>query len=412
MRVALPLFALILLTYLPARAAEPTPAEVFEKRIVPIFKSPNPSSCVQCHLAGVDLKNYIRPTHEATFVSLRDQGLIDLDNPEKSKILQLIGRGKEDKAGAALIHQKNRTVEYEAFAVWIKESAADPALRNLPKAKADELASPARPVEVIRHARKDRLTESFTNTIWALRFRCMSCHIEGTDENKKLVAKHGPRVAWFKKGGPEATLDSLIGSRLIDVDNPRQSLLLRKPLAEVEHGGGTKMLVGDQGYQLFLGFLEDYAKIKKDAYRDAAALPGLSDRTARFGSEIWLKLTNTPAAWGDRLLQIDLYAWNERTAAWETRPIATSDRGVWGKGELWQHTLTLLADAKSEQAKTWRNGQVSLPAGKYLVKVLVDTTKESGTVLTDRHIVGQTEVNSAWPEGYGRMTAVDARRVK
>ena len=38
----------------PTEAAEagPTPKEVFEKRILPIFKSPNPSSCVQCHLAG------------------------------------------------------------------------------------------------------------------------------------------------------------------------------------------------------------------------------------------------------------------------------------------------------------------------------------------------------------------------
>ena len=36
------------------RAADPK--EVFERRILPIFKSPNPSSCTECHLAGVDLK--------------------------------------------------------------------------------------------------------------------------------------------------------------------------------------------------------------------------------------------------------------------------------------------------------------------------------------------------------------------
>lgn len=42
--------------------------EVFEERILPIFKSEDPSSCVQCHLSGVDLKNYIRPTHEETFL--------------------------------------------------------------------------------------------------------------------------------------------------------------------------------------------------------------------------------------------------------------------------------------------------------------------------------------------------------
>ncbi len=391
-----------------------TPREVFEKRLAPIFRSPNPSSCVQCHLAGVDLKNYIRPTHEATFVSLRDQGLIDLEQPEKSKILQLIRMGGDDKVGANLIHQKNRTAEFEAFAIWIKESAADPVLRNLPKAKADELASPARPLEVIRHARKDRLTESFANSIWALRFRCMSCHLEGTDDNRKLVEKHGPRVAWFKKGGPEATLDFLIDSRLVDVENPRRSMLLRKPLEEVEHGGGKKMLVGDQGYRLFLSFLEDYAKIRKDAYLNAATLPAADNGVARFGSEVWLKISNTPASWGDRLVQVDLFAWDAKAGAWETRPIATSDRLVWGKGQLWQHTLTLLADAKSERARAWQTGQAKLSPGKYLAKVLVDPTTDAGAqgVLADRHIVGQAEVTSAWPEGYGRMTAIDAKSIK
>src|ERR1700685_1152712 len=69
---------------------EPSPQQVFEKRILPIFRSSDPSSCVQCHLAGVELKSYILPSHEKTFRSLRDQGLIDLASPEKSKILKLI----------------------------------------------------------------------------------------------------------------------------------------------------------------------------------------------------------------------------------------------------------------------------------------------------------------------------------
>src|SRR5436190_13526056 len=88
-----------------------TPEEVFDKRIVPIFKSPQPSSCVQCHLAGIDLKNYILPSQQDTFISLRDQGLVDLDNPEKSKILALIKMGDESKAQSNLIHQKTRQME-------------------------------------------------------------------------------------------------------------------------------------------------------------------------------------------------------------------------------------------------------------------------------------------------------------
>lgn len=399
---------LILLASSIARAD--TPREVFEKRLAPIFRSPTPSSCVQCHLAGVDLKNYIRPSHEETFVVLRDQGLIDLDNPEKSKILQLIQMGAEDKAGAALIHQKNRTAEYEAFAVWIKGSAADPALRNLPATKD---APTTRPVEVIRHARKDRLLDSFTNTIWALRFRCMSCHIEGTPENAKLVAKHGPRVAWFKKDGPAATLDFLLTSRLLDAKDPRQSLLLTKPLAEVEHGGGKKMLVGDQGYRLFMAFLDDYAKIKNDAYRDAASLPVEAIPTVRFGTNIWIKASNTPPAWGDKLMQADIYA-KDAAGNWEPRPIATTDRVVWGKGQQWAHTLTLLADPDSARAKAWRTGKVTLPRGTYLVKFFVDGATPEETKRGTPHLepAGSIEATSAWPEGYGAMTVLDVRTVK
>src|SRR5579872_7498293 len=83
-----------------AISAEPTAEQVFERRIVPIFKSPDPSSCVQCHLSGVDLKNYILPSSEKTFLSLRDQGLVDLDKPENSKILRLINMSEADKGGA------------------------------------------------------------------------------------------------------------------------------------------------------------------------------------------------------------------------------------------------------------------------------------------------------------------------
>src|SRR6187397_3139200 len=101
------------------QAADPSPAQVFETRILPIFKSPNPSSCVQCHLAAVDLKDYILPSADKTFRSLRDQGLIDLAHPDRSKILTLIQMGNADPKGPA-VHAKNRKAEYEAFAAWIQ----------------------------------------------------------------------------------------------------------------------------------------------------------------------------------------------------------------------------------------------------------------------------------------------------
>src|SRR5262249_31090455 len=162
-------------------------------------------------------------------------------------------------------------------------------LRSAPKLKAEELAKPARPNEVIRHARKDQLLESFENSVWAMRFRCMSCHIEGSAENKKLVAENGERVAWFKAGGPEATLKDLMESKLIDTKDPEKSLILRKPLGEVKHGGGIKFQMGDEGYKAFRRFVEDYAKIVNDKYATATELPKKAAREG-FGTEVWFKI--------------------------------------------------------------------------------------------------------------------------
>jgi hypothetical protein len=397
----------------PQRAS---PQEVFERRIMPIFKSADPSSCTQCHLAGVDLKNYILPSSEKTFLSLRDQGLIDLDGPERSKILRLIQMGEKDNPGAALIHEKTRRAEYEAFADWIKACCQDQKLRAAPALEAQEQARPPRPPEVIRHARKDRLLASFERNVWAMRFRCMSCHIEGTPENDKLRKEHGDRVAWIKAAGPEATMNYLIGSRLIDKEEPAKSLLLRKPLGEVKHGGGKKFLPGDQGYKAFRAWLEDCASTLEDKYATAADLPPEKPAPDRFGTDVWLKLANTPPAWADRLLQVNVYAWDEAKNIWESAPIASSDRGVWGGGKLWQHNLALLAAPNSERARRWREGRPALPPGRYLVKVYVDVegrlAKDWKATLGEADYVGQAEVTSRWPTGFGTMTVVDARQVR
>jgi len=390
-------------------------AKVFEERIVPIFKSPNPSSCTRCHLAAVDLKDYILPSAKDTFLALREQGLIDLEKPENSKILKLINRGANDPKGAGLITAKQQKAEYEAFAAWVKACAADPALRDAPKP--DKLPALAvKPVEVVRHARKDRMVESFETNIWPVRFRCMNCHTEGTPQNDKLVKETGARVSWFKKAGPEATMEYLLASKLIDLENPEKSLLLTKPLGSVKHGGGIKFVVGDQGYKAFRAWIEDVVAIETGKYTKAADLPKPDAGPKQFGTDIWLKLTPTPDAWGDKLLQVDLYAWDTEAGAWEKEPIATSDRLVWGKGKQWQHTLTLLAEPGSERAKLWATRKPVLPGGKYLVKVYSDssekTKKDWKARLGPDEFVGQTEFQSRWPEGYGSMTAVDAAKVQ
>jgi hypothetical protein len=406
---------IVLMALAAPAAAEADPRAVFEKRLLPIFKSPSPSSCVQCHLAGVDLKDYILPDHEKTFRSLRDQGLIDLEKPERSKILRLITMGEEDKTAKARVHAKARQAEYDAFAAWIKACCSDAKLVKSPRLDEKERAGPGRPAEVIRRARKDRLVESFERNVWSMRFRCMGCHTEGTPQADKHVKEFGPRVAWFKQGGAEETMEYLLASRLIDLKEPEKSLLLRKPLNEVKHEGGVKFHTGDQGYKGFRAWIEDVAAIRGDRYARAADLPK-EPSTLSFGTDVWLKLTQTPPAWGDRLVQVRVYAWDTAAKAWEREPVATSDRVVWGKGKLWQHNLTLLAAPGSERAKAWRGGKPSLPPGQYLVKVHVDAgrrlKRDWKAKLGDDDYAGQAEVKASWRPGYGAMTVLDARKVR
>lgn len=391
-----------------ARADDP--AKVFEDRIVPIFKSPNPSSCAQCHLAAVDLKDYILPSAKDTFLALRDQGLIDLEKPENSKILTFINRGANDKR-ANLIPAKQRQAEYDAFAAWIKACAADPAMKNAPKT---DKALNTKPTEVVRHARRDQMLESFEANVWAIRFRCMNCHTEGTPQNDKLRKENGDRVAWFKKDGPAATMDYLLASKLINYEDAEKSLLLTKPLGLVKHGGGIKFVPGDQGYKAMRAWIDDVIAIKRGKYAKAADLPA-KEKFKSFGTEIWFKIDKTPEAWGDKLLQADVYAWDAKANAWEKDPIATTDRMVFGKGKVWQHTLTLLAAPGSDRAKAWER-KASFPAGRYLVKVYVDaaekTKKDWTAKLGDAEFAGQIEVQSRWPEGYGAMTVADGGKVK
>jgi hypothetical protein len=401
-----------------ARAGDgdPSPEQVFRRRILPIFQSPNPSSCTQCHLAGVDLKNYILPSHEKTFLSLRDQGLIDLKNPERSKILALINMQDKERSETALITAKTRRAEYEAFAEWIKASCADPKLRDAPKLEPAERAGPQPPAEVIRHGRKDRLLDSFERNVWSMRFRCMGCHTAATPQGDKNAKEHGEGMLWLKAEGAEAAMTSLIRSgRLINTKEPEQSLLLLKPLMEVKHGGGKKFQKGDLGYQAFRSWLEDYAAVVNGKYARAEDLP---DEAAveRFGTDAWLKLDQTPPEWGDKLLRVEVYAWDARQKTWEGEPIAVSDRGVWGKGRLWQHNVVLLAAKGSARAAAWKKEKPALPPGRYLVKVYVDgkdrLAKDWKAELGAEDFVGKAEFESRWPEGYGQMTVLDAARVR
>jgi hypothetical protein len=213
----------------------------------------------------------------------------------------------------------------------------------------------------------------------------------------------------------------IVDQGLVDVEAPEKSLLLLKPTNQVTHGGGKKLMVGDRTYQAFRRWIEEYAASVK---RSASARPLTSSAPDEWlvRSECWLKIEETPPEWGDRLLAVDLYAWDAARGRWSERVAARADRGVWGGGKLWQQTLSpVLRDEslvrqllpRSQSGGMYFSVPYRLPPGRYLIRIYCDTM---GALEKDwrlelrqpRFFVGTVEVTSDWPTGYKNMTVVKA----
>lgn len=391
-------FVFLLISMSSLLGEETSSETIFQKRILPIFQSPHPSSCTQCHLSGVELKDYILPTEEATFSSLVKAGLVDPQQPKSSKIIEFIRRAP---LTPSLVQKKVREQELAAFESWILAAARDPQL--LGATKNAQPIGPQLPEEVIRHARQDHVLASFIENVWTEAARCAACH--SPDRNQKQVKEYGEQVSWMRLNDPSATLQNMVTAGIVDPDQPEQSLLLRKPTLQVEHGGGQKMIVGDRTYKQFRRFLDDYAKVVQGKYRTAEELPSANNEVAVI-TEIWLKIEDIPAKYDKQLLQVDLY--RETDSGWSKERVATSDRPVFGKQNLWQHSLTLTAQRGTPWAQKIQAQK--LPPGRYLAKLSIDQTgklqKDYTQVLDESNFVGQVELESRWPTGYGKMTKI------
>lgn len=431
--------------------AATSPLEAFEQRIMPIFRSPEPSSCVQCHLAAVDVKDYILPSHEKTFASLREQGLIDLDAPENSKILKLIQMGDRDAdQGARLIHEKTRKAEYEAFAAWIKACCNDPELRALPVDDDARQVGPERSDEVIRHARKSRVVDSFVRNVWSQRMRCFPCHTpheidhanpkhkRAIDQAKEFAAEYGERMNIFRET-PQVTMEYLIersrkatgGSLpLINLQEPANSLLVLKPTSKlpqqiakgefeepsytepVSHMGGLKMHRDDFSYKAFTAWIQDYARVVGDEYTSVADLP--PDNWVPTEHAVFLQ--DVPADWPVLApVQLFFHQWDEADQTWSTEPIAFT-QGLVNPRRIVFGVLFLLdgADAEATPALGGRISEsATLAPGRYLLKAYVDKSgrlaEDSTVLLGAEDFRGQMEIEANWGIGFAQAERVSGK---
>ena len=373
--------------------AEDTAADIFTRRILPLAKADKPSSCAECHAAGVDLSQYVRGDGASTFVALRSAGLVDTKQPEKSKLLEFIARAPE-KPDPVLA--KLRAEELSAFQSWITAVAKDPKLAAAPAHV--EPIGPTLPKEVIRHARRDRVLESFVENIWIERERCAGCH--SPDKNQRLIEKHGEHISWISPEDPAGTLATIIEHELINIKDPDKSLILRKPLNEVEHGGHVKFMRGTRTDKQFRRFLHDYAATVSSAYQTASDLPKPNEQVYVATAQ-HLRITDFPTEYGGKLTRIDLHRWTD--AGWSKQPVANVDGAVNPKNSMFQGIVFAIVPRMTDLAKELQTRR-QFPGGRYLAKLHIDkdghATNNRNYELGAGELIGEVEFDGPWAAGY------------
>ena len=371
---------------------------------MPIFNSPNPSSCIQCHLSAVDLKDYILPSSRETFLSLRDQGLVDVASPSESKILNLISMGDLDSdSKARRIHKKVREQEYEAFSSWIVACCSDPVLSNA-KLEIEKTAGPTKPIKVIRHSRKDRVLDSFVRSVWSQRMRCFPCHTPAElnpanpmhakpiERHREFVEKFGQRMNIFHDS-PLKTMQALLASSskqhknalpLINMQDPANSLLLLKPMARVpgkdaggqlqtpssvlpvSHVGGIKIHKDDHSYKSILAWIQDYVSASNGEYEDSSELP--SDNW--YPTQHVVRIRSLPTTWPNlSTVQVFLHHWDDDSNSWQKTPFAFTQSKVTPR-KMINGPLFLIAS--DEQREEFDATGVTLEAAKVQLRIYLD----------------------------------------
>lgn len=370
---------------------------LYEARIGPILRSDRPSSCTACHLSGVELRDYLREDPVETFAALREAGWINLERSEDSKLLEMIAR-QPPRPDPHL--EQVRQTELTALGDWLRAAVRDP---EFVQAKATRRAAAPVPVEVIRHARRDRVLAAFVDNVWSEMGRCVNCH--SPERNRGRIKTLGQEavdaISWIVPDDPGATLERLVADGNIDLDEPESSQLLTKPAGQVEHGGGQKFLSGDPAYRKFLSFLTDYAAVRRQSYRSVKDLPESPEELTLL-TEFHLRVTGIPERWRELPWQVDLYTRDADSGEWSTRRGATVFGKVNREG-VGQHMVSIVLPADQPPTDEVRR-HPRLPGGPWLARLYIDrerkTEQDPWYRLGALELVGEALLDGEWRPGY------------
>lgn len=378
-------------------------ADFFIRRILPIARAQRASSCTECHFAGVELGQYVLDDEASTFAALRAAGLVDVAQPEQSKLLAFIRR-KPEREDATMA--KVRAEESAAFTTWITAAAKNPEL--LSKSGDAPPIGTQLPAEVVRHMRSDRLLASFVENIWVEMERCINCH--SPERNERWVKEHGKQVSWLQPRDPAATMKYLADEGLIDVDVPEKSLFLLKPLGIVEHAGHVKFAVGSRTDRQFRRFLNDYAATVAGKYRKADDLPAPTKQLA-IATGQQLKITEMPTDQRGRLMRVLLYPRDGE--AWSIRPIASGDSQINPKDGTWMNQMCELVDREQATSERLLKPRL-LPGERYLAKLYIvnrSAAEKTDFEFSEADYYGSAEVSGNWPVGWQKPKTLAAPEI-
>ena len=374
-----------------------TPAEIYQRRVVPLLQSSKASSCSECHLQGVKLEDFLSTDPKSSFASLRSLGWIDVDHPSESKLLQFIAK-KPDKSSDLM--DRVRQSELEAIGQWIHAAVRDPDSLNTPLPKLNDLKLDE---TLIRHTRTDRVLTRFVDVVWSQLERCANCH--SPDRNAKQVEKNGSQMSWIVPNSPTETLQLLTERKLIDMETPKASLLKTKALGQNNHGGGVKFPSEGQTDREWGRFLEDYAAVKGGHYKTSADLPKFdSIRTWRTG--LHLRINELPQLPAGQYAVILMHRIKEAGIV-DEEPIAMAEGRVSKDGKSWSSTLMILQPSQQRQSDSNLDWRALLPDSGYQLRwIVVDDSKPTLQEIIAMRSTLRINLESLWQAGHSTAKTI------
>lgn len=238
------------------------PTSIFERYVKPLVENQGTSSCQTCHASAVAIANYTGGTACESMSCMIAADMVDFDNPEDSKILELI----EKATPSGLVTQEMIDREYDGFLSWI-EFSSDCHEESCAGVTCGSGAPSGDPTPHLGGCSEEALIASFAAKVEPYRNRCVGCHGEFAPEpaNGVLIGHW-----WDESGGessPMKTMYNMMAYGVINTSSTAQSLLLTKPLVAefggVAHQGGDKIASPEgQTYVDFKSWIDQYAGCK------------------------------------------------------------------------------------------------------------------------------------------------------